>query len=113
MKQILDFGFLIFDSVNPKSKIQNPKCEVHAVLLLTIILSILFFPVAAIACPACKEALFDPGQLHQKLSTAKGYALSIMLMLSVPVILIGGIATSIIRTQRRKSHQIDTPPLSR
>ncbi len=53
------------------------------------------------ACPLCKEALFDPSQLHQRISTAKGYALSIGLLLLVPTSLIAGVAMSIIRSARR------------
>ena len=58
-------------------------------------------PAAAWACPGCKEALFDPGQLAQRLSTAKGYAWSIALLLATPAALIGGVATLVIRAQRR------------
>lgn len=54
------------------------------------------------ACPGCKEALFDPGTLPQRLSTAKGYALSIALMLSIPVALVGAIALGIVRAIRRQ-----------
>ena len=57
----------------------------------------------ASACPACKEALFDPSQLHQKLSAAKGYALSIMLLLLVPSVLVGGITLLIVRASRRRT----------
>ncbi len=56
---------------------------------------------AAQACPLCKEALFDPSQLHQRISTAKGYALSIGLLLLVPTGLIAGVAMSILRSTRR------------
>ena len=70
----------------------------------------LFFSSAVEACPGCKEALFDPGQLQQKLSTAKGYALSITLLLCVPVTLIGGIATLIVRARR---HPVGTTSSTR
>ena len=53
-------------------------------------------------CPGCKEALFDPGQLPQRLSTARGYALSIAVMLAVPVGLLGGITAVVVRAARRK-----------
>lgn len=53
------------------------------------------------ACPGCKEALFDPGHLPQKLAAAKGYALSIGLMLATPVALVAIVATLIVRAQRR------------
>ena len=64
------------------------------------------FSAAVWACPGCKEALFDPGQLSQKLSTARGYALSIGLLLAVPVGLVGGIAALIILAQRRQHRHI-------
>ena len=53
------------------------------------------------ACPGCKEALFDPGQLHQKLWAAKGYALSIGLLLLAPAILVAALALMIVRGARR------------
>ena len=64
-------------------------------------LLVLLFPGAALACPFCKEALFDPGQIQQKLSMAKGYAMSIALLLSVPALLIGGVTVLIARASRR------------
>ncbi|MDP3723861.1 MAG: hypothetical protein Q8R91_10290 [Candidatus Omnitrophota bacterium] len=56
---------------------------------------------AADACPGCKEALFDPSQLPQRLSTARGYALSIGLMLGVPIALVGGVALLILHARGR------------
>ena len=60
------------------------------------------FPGTAWACPLCKEILTDPGQVVQKLATAKGYAASILLMLSVPALLIGGVTLLVVRSHRRK-----------
>ena len=54
------------------------------------------------ACPGCKESLFDPAQLPQRLATARGYALSIAVMLSVPAVLIGGVAALIFRAARNR-----------
>ena len=66
------------------------------------LLSCLFvFPVMVSACPGCKEALFDPGQLQQRLAAARGYALSIGLMLGMPLALVGGVALLILRASRR------------
>ena len=88
----------------------------HSITLL------LLFSQAAEACPGCKEALFDPSQLPQKLSAAKGYALSIMLLLSVPVLLIGTVTLAVVRARgkgRRASEgagtsdSVDTPGVSR
>jgi len=99
MKRILDFRFSILDytsSVNPKSKIQNPK-----LLMLT---GLFYFVSSGIAwaCPFCKDALFDVSQARQGLQTAQGYAWSIGLLLGVPIGLIGGVATLIMRAQRRR-----------
>ena len=99
MKRILDFRFSILDYaafVNQKSKIQNPKFLLLAVIFIGVL------PAVTWACPACKEALFDPGQLKQTLATAKGYAMSIALLLSVPAVLIGGTAALIVRAHRRQ-----------
>jgi len=70
--------------------------------LLGAVLLVLFCAGVAEACPGCKEALFDPGQLPQKLATAKGYAWSIGLMLVVPAGLVSLLAAAIVRAQRRK-----------
>jgi len=101
MKQILDFGFWILDSVNRKSKIQNLKF-----VALIVLLCYSRFHTVAEACPGCKEALFDPSQLPQRLSTARGYALSIGLLLVVPAGLVGGIALRIAQTRRRHPPQL-------
>lgn len=72
------------------------------------------FPAPGIACPGCKETLFDPSQLPQKLGAARGYALSIGLLLAVPFALVGGIAAAVIRANRRRPcRSVDTPRLSR
>ena len=89
---------------NPKSEIRNPK-SVAGIALFTLfaLWLTLSVPAMVMACPLCKEALFDPGQLHQRLATARGYALSIGLMLLVPLGLIAGLAVWIVRATRRKS----------
>ena len=61
----------------------------------------LVFPAVVFACPGCKEALFDPRELPQRLATARGYALSIGLMLAMPLGLVGGLGAAIIRSSRR------------
>ena len=102
MRRILDFGFWILDyTYNPKSKIQNPKFVLVAAGLFCVML---IAPAAAIACPGCKEALIDPSTLSQRLGAARGYALSIGILLSVPVALIGGVTALIVRSARRHRH---------
>lgn len=70
-------------------------------------LAVMLWAGSAWACPGCKEALYDPAQSKQVAATAKGYAISISLLLGVPVLLIGGVATAIVR-QRRPSGRVDT-----
>ena len=78
---------------------------IYAFVLLVMVL-LLAHPLAN-ACPACKDALFDPGQLHQRLSAARGYAVSIILLLSVPLILVSSVVALIVRTQRaQRLHRI-------
>ena len=94
----------------PKSAIRNPKFLSWMIGALVLCLA----PALARACPGCKEALFEPGKIGQNLSTARGYALSIMLMLAVPLLLVGGITTLVLRARRRSPRSgIDTPKLSR
>ena len=74
----------------------------HSITKMAILLVCLIsIPAIAGACPGCKEALFDPGQLAEKLATAKGYALSIGVLLAVPFLLIGGYTLAIARAARR------------
>ena len=59
----------------------------------------------AMACPMCKEALIEPGGLGQRLAAARGYAASILLLLTVPSGLIAAIAAIIVRAQRLTSRR--------
>jgi len=85
MKEILDFG------------------AHRAALFLAALLLALSLPSIANACPGCKEALFDPGQLQQKLAMAKGYALSIGLLLAVPFGLVAAGVLLVSASRRRTS----------
>ena len=76
---------------------------------LPYFLTFLVFPSLAQACPMCKEALFEPEQLHQRLAMAKGYALSIGLMLSVPLLLVATVVINILLAQRRHSRSEKSP----
>ena len=95
MKRILDFRFWILD-YNLKSKIKNPQ------FLSLVVLCCVAFSLPVAACPGCKEALFDPGKLAEKLATAKGYAISIGLLLAMPFLLVATIALKIASARRRR-----------
>ena len=99
-------------SAGPHSTFRVPHSVAWELGVGTAVLFAL--PACAAACPGCKEALFEPGKIGQNLSTARGYALSVVLMLAVPMLLIGGITTLILRARRRSPRSgIDTPKLSR
>jgi hypothetical protein len=78
-----------------------------------LLLALLLAPPApsTSACPGCKEALMEPGQLAERRATAAGYAASIALLLSVPAALVGGTAALLWRARRRKRRTVsDTFP---
>ena len=80
-----------------------PNSEFRIQNFLIVIMGFwLLWPAVTWACPLCKELLTDPGQFSQKLATAKGYAASILLLLSVPALLIGGVTLLVVRSHRRK-----------
>ena len=85
----------------PHSAFRIPNC-VASIISLSVLGVLLWMPAAGWTCPGCNEALFDPGQLQQKLSTARGYALSIGVLLAVPFALVGGITALVIRASRKK-----------
>ena len=84
-------------AVTPHSALRILHC-----VGVVVLLGLLWLPAIADACPGCKEALFDPGQLAQKLSTSKGYALSIGLLLTTPLLLVGTIAALVVRAARKR-----------
>ena len=63
--------------------------------------AMLSVPVLAWACPWCKDALFSPGEAASQNGAAKGYALSIGLLLGLPVLMLSVIALAVIRSARR------------
>ena len=85
-----------------KTTIQNSKPATFdfLVVVLPFAFFLLTFPLIAWSCPGCKEALFDPGQLPQKLATAKAYSLSIGLLLFMPAALVGGVTLLVVRAKR-------------
>lgn len=91
------------ENVKVRRQKVTPQLRIHSVGCYLVLLSVAFFlfTSAVAACPMCKELLFDPAQVQQRLSTARGYALSIGVLLMVPVSLIVGIATLILRAKHR------------
>ncbi len=71
------------------------------IILLLLIADCWLLIAEVLACPGCSEALFDPAQAEQAVRTARGFAWSIYTLLAVPVLLVAGIATLIVRASRR------------
>ena len=69
--------------------------------LLSLVSCLVLVPRAVHACPGCKEALIDPQQAAAQNRAARGYAASIIMMLALPPLLVGGVATIIVRSARR------------
>ncbi len=53
------------------------------------------------ACPWCKDALWSPGDASAQAYLARGYNLTILGLMAIPLLLVGGLATLIIRSARR------------
>ncbi|MBI2174301.1 MAG: hypothetical protein HYU33_03815 [Candidatus Omnitrophica bacterium] len=91
----------------PRSEFQsfNTKHETRNAELFFLVCAVccVLFAASALACPGCKEALIEPGELPQRLATAKGYALSIGLFLTVPVLLVSAVAIGVFRATRRRA----------
>lgn len=81
--------------------IPNSAFRIPNLLAIGVFVSLFAFPAAVRACPGCKEALIEPAQALQKQSTARGYNLSIALMLAVPATLIGATSALVVRSGRR------------
>ena len=58
------------------------------------------------ACPMCSEALVAPGEAAAHSRLAQGYAVTILGLIATPLLLVGGLATLILRSARhaRRAH---------
>ena len=101
--RISNFGFRIANwSSNPQFAIRNSQFRTRGLPLAQGCLAVLLFllmPLMAWACPGCKEALVEPGELPQRLALAKGYALSIGLLLGMPALLVSGVTLRLMRVK--------------
>ena len=70
-------------------------------IALWSVLIMLAVPWIAHACPGCSEALFDPAQGAARVGTLRGYLVSIVVLLGVPALMIGGVALAVVRASRR------------
>ena len=68
---------------------------------LVVILAGVFLPVLLSACPLCKDAKSDADYLGGTASLPKGFYYSILLMVSAPFVVVGGLALRIYLARRR------------
>ncbi len=71
--------------------------RVAAVVLLMVAL----LPALASACPLCKDAKSDTDYLGGTASLPTGFYYSILLMVSAPFVVVGGLALRIYFSRRR------------
>ena len=75
----------------------SPKARIVIVVLVALVL----LPVLLSACPLCKDALEDKTTgLTNELG--RGFYYSILLMVSAPFLVVGGLAFRIYRMRRRQ-----------
>ena len=80
---------------------------------LVVMLLLLVVPAAVSACPTCKDGIAQDGGGHM----ARGYQASIIFMMSMPFLILGGLSTyfylEVRRARRRQlSEQSLNPALS-
>ena len=62
---------------------------------------VLLWAFSVQACPGCSEALFDPAQGAARVGSLRGYLVSIIVLLGVPALMIGGVTLAVVRASRR------------
>jgi hypothetical protein len=81
-------------------------CVVVVGWLWGVVAFVTWLALEANACPTCKESLWDVTQAQHLLKTAKGYAMSIGLLIGTPLLLIGGLAIVIVHQSRRSTSRL-------
>ncbi len=70
-------------------------------VLLAVLLAAVLLPALASACPLCKDAKSDTDYPGGTASLPKGFYYSILLMVSAPFLVVGGLAFRIYLARRR------------
>jgi hypothetical protein len=72
-------------------------------IVLAAVLVAVLLPALVSACPLCKDAKSDADYLGGSASLPKGFYYSILLMVSAPFVVMGGLALRIYLARRRNS----------
>src|SRR5580765_3081769 len=75
----------------------------RARIVLAAVLVAVLLPALVSACPLCKDAKSDADYLGGSASLPKGFYYSILLMVSAPFVVMGGLALRIYLARRRNS----------
>jgi len=70
-------------------------------VLFAVVLAAVLLPALAPACPLCKDAKSDTDYPGGTASLPKGFYYSILLMVSAPFLVVGGLALRIYLARRR------------
>jgi hypothetical protein len=70
-------------------------------VLFVVLLAAVLLPVLASACPLCKDAKSNTDYPGGAASLPKGFYYSILLMVSAPFVVVGGLALRIYLAHRR------------
>jgi len=70
-------------------------------VVLVVLLAAVFLPALVSACPLCKDAKADTDYPGGTASLPKGFYYSILLMVSAPFLVVGGLALRITLARRR------------
>ncbi len=79
------------------------------VVLVLVLVSVLL-PALAGACPLCKDAKSDTDYPGGSASLPKGFFYSILLMVSAPFAVVGGLALRIVQARRRAASEATLAP---
>ncbi len=81
-------------------------------ILLVLVLVSVLLPALAGACPLCKDAKSDTDYPGGAASLPKGFYYSILLMVSAPFAVVGGLALRIVHARRRAISAAAPAPVS-
>ncbi len=81
-------------------------------ILLVLVLVSVLLPALAGACPLCKDAKSDTDYPGGSASLPKGFYYSILLMVSAPFAVVGGLALRIVHARRRAISAAAPAPVS-
>ena len=88
----------------------TPSHDLRLLSLATALLAfILISPACALACPACKDAIYSSSDPKGYTRLTKGYARSIYLLMGTPYLVFAGVTLTIVRSGYRYRKRYQAP----